>query len=165
MVSEKCLCLFQTPDGLSWLIQRAGFLASHEATKSARGGSKDPGKLPVNNQFVHVLPLPQLKCGRTNSLAELLGCLHRKSRMSASSQRTKPPKPAKSHRVDAPRPQITEIAPTSPPSTPKAGPSNPHSRRHHPVHPGPRFPPLRLVRRLPTEFVAQAQPRQASDTP
>ncbi len=74
-------------------------------------------------------------------------------------------KPPKSHRVDAPSVQITEIAPNSPPSTPKARPSNPHSRRHHPVHPGPRFPPLRLVRRLPTEFAADAQSRQASDNP
>ncbi len=34
-----------------------------------------------------------------------------------------------------------------------------------PVHPGPRLPPLRLLRRLPTEFAPLAQSRQASDNP
>ena len=46
-------------------------------------------------------------------------------------------------------------------------PSNPH-RPNRPYRPRlipPRFPPLRLVRRLPTEFAAHACIRQASDNP
>ncbi len=56
---------------------------------------------------------------------------------------------------------------TRPPSTPKAKTSNPHrpNRPHRPRLIPPRFPPLRLVRRLPAEFAPQAQSRQASDNP